>query len=109
MITPTITFETILLEFTGLPEAELRHWIAQNWVRPSGPPAHYQFHEIDRARIRLILDLRDTLEITEPAIPTVLSLLDQLYEMRRHMHRLNQALETLPPELRTKLLNHLQA
>ena len=103
-----ITIETILLEFHGLRPDELERWIANHWVRPEGGPGAYRFHDIDLARIRLILELRDTLEVTEPALPTVLSLLDQLYEMRRRMIRLNDAMErTLPTELRAALLTHL--
>jgi chaperone modulatory protein CbpM len=103
-----ITFETILLEFRELQAEDLRRWIANNWVRPAGTAERYEFHEIDLARIRLILELRDTLEVNEPALPTVLSLVDQLYEMRRHMHRLNRALGAMPAEMRAMLLAHLE-
>ncbi len=103
-----ITIETILLQFHELRTDELERWIGNQWVRPEGAPGAWQFHEIDLARIRLILELRDTLEVTEPALPTVLSLLDQLYEMRRRMMQLNKAMEhTLPAELRAALLAHL--
>jgi chaperone modulatory protein CbpM len=60
------------------------------------------------ARIRLIVELRDVLEIDEPALPTVLSLLDQLYGLRRQMRQLNTALEILPPDLRAAVQRHLQ-
>ncbi len=95
--------EQILLQFETLRRNELERWIANAWVRPQGPP--YQFQEIDVARIRLIIDLRETMEVSDAALPTVLSLLDQLYEMRRHMHRLNHALaQTLPAETVARLL-----
>ena len=103
-----ITIETILLEFHELQPGELERWIGNQWVRPEGGPGAWQFHEIDLARIRLILDLRDTLEVAEPALPTVLSLVDQIYEMRRRMMQLNEAMErTLPAELRAAVLAHL--
>jgi len=103
-----ITIETILLQFHDLQPGDLERWITNQWVRPEGPPGAWQFHDIDLARIRLILELRDTMDITEPALPTVLSLLDQLYEMRRRMMRLNEAMErNLAPELRAALLAHL--
>jgi len=35
--------------------------------------------------VRLIQDLRDRLEINEAALPVVLMLLDQLYDLRRRM------------------------
>ena len=103
-----ISIETILLEFHDLQPGELDRWIGNQWVRPEGAAGAWRFHEIDIARIRLILELRDTMEVAEPALPTVLSLLDQLYEMRRRMMRLNEAMEhTLPAELRAALLAHL--
>ncbi len=102
-----ISVETILLEFRTLQQDDLARWIDNEWVRPEGTRGAWRFHEIDIARIRLILDLRDTLEVNEPALPTVLSLLDQLYEMRRHAQRLNQALTTLPPDIRAALLVNL--
>jgi len=102
-----ITIETIFLEFQTLRQEDLDRWIANSWVRPEGARGQYRFHEIDRARIRLILELRDTMEVPEPALPTVLSLLDQLYEMRRRMRQLNDAMErTLPAELKAALLQH---
>jgi chaperone modulatory protein CbpM len=102
-----ITIETIFLEFQTLRREDLERWITNQWVRPEGGSGHYRFHEIDLARIRLILELRDTMEVPEPALPTVLSLLDQLYEMRRRMRRLNDAMErTLPAEVKATLLEH---
>jgi chaperone modulatory protein CbpM len=102
------SIETIFLEFHGLQRDELERWISQQWVRPEGAPGAYRFHDIDIARIRLILELRDTMEVPEPALPTVLSLLDQLYAMRRRMKQLNAAMEqALPAEMRAVLLRHL--
>jgi chaperone modulatory protein CbpM len=102
-----ITIETIFLEFQTLRQEDLDRWITNQWVRPEGTTGQYRFQEIDLARIRLILELRDTMEVPEPALPTVLSLLDQLYEMRRRMRQLNDAMErTLPPELKAALLQH---
>ncbi len=100
-----IGIDDILREFQGLAPPELERWIGNAWIRPDGPPGRYRFHEIDVARIRLIIELTGTMEVSEAALPTVLSLLDQLYEMRRRMHRLNGALATaLPEEVRARLL-----
>ena len=103
-----ISFERIFVEIRELSPQDLNRWIAENLVRPLGTPGAYQFQEIDVARIRLIMTLRDELEVSEPALPTVLSLLDQLYDLRRQMRRLNEAVEkTVPLEIRTALLRHL--
>jgi chaperone modulatory protein CbpM len=83
-----ITIETILVEFTTLDPADLNRWIAESYIRPAGEPGAYHFHDIDIARLRLLIDLRDTCDIPEPAFPTILSLLDQLYDLRRQLRAL---------------------
>lgn len=100
-----IAFES--LHIAGLDEAELAHWIDAAWVRARGGCGAWQFEEVDVARIRLIHTLRHELEIGEPAMPVVLSLLDQLYELRRNAARLNAALAELPPEARLMILEKL--
>jgi chaperone modulatory protein CbpM len=104
-----ITVETLIVEIGGLDRNDLERWIANNWVRPDGGPEHYLFRDIDVARIRLILELREHLEIAEPALPTVLQLIDQLYDLRRRMRSLNAALEeTVPAEYRSRLQEKLR-
>lgn len=103
-----ITVETLIVEIGGLTRPDLERWIANNWVRPDGGPDDYLFREIDEARIRLILELREQLEVAEAALPTVLQLIDQLYDLRRRMRSLNAALEeTVPAEYRVRILKKL--
>ncbi len=103
-----INVETLFVEIGGLQRPDLERWIANEWVRPDGGPDNYSFREIDVARIRLILDLREQLEIAEPAMPTILQLIDQLYDLRRRMRSLNAALEeTMPTEVRELVLRKL--
>jgi chaperone modulatory protein CbpM len=103
-----MTVEALFVEIHELTRPDLERWIANEWVRPDGDPDHYLFRDIDVARIRLILDLREHLEISEPALPSVLQLIDQLYELRRRMRALNAALEdTVPAEYRARLLEKL--
>jgi chaperone modulatory protein CbpM len=105
-----ITVETLFMQIRGLERDDLQRWIANEWVRPDGGPENYLFRDIDVARIRLILDLREHLEIAEPALPTVLQLIDQLYDLRRRMRTLNAALEeAVPNELRVRLLEVLES
>jgi chaperone modulatory protein CbpM len=105
-----LTVDALFVEIRGLQRPDLERWISNAWVRPDGDPGHYLFREIDVARIRLIMELREYLEIEEPALPTVLSLLDQLYDMRRRLRGLNAALEeTVPAEIRKRLLEKLDS
>lgn len=102
-----IAFES--LHIAGLDEAELTHWIDAAWVHARGTRGAWQFEEVDVARIKLIHTLRHEMDIDEPALPVVLSLLDQLYELRRNATRLNAALADLPPEARKVILERLGA
>jgi len=95
-----ITIRTICEAVPGVTEDDLRRWLAQDWVRPERRAGEPAFREIDVARIRLIRDLHAELEVEEPTLPLVLSLLDQLYATRR---QLRLVLETLDAPVREGL------
>ncbi len=78
--------------FSDLSQVELVHWVEQGWVVPDAEGTAYVFREIDVARVRLIHDLRHDMDLGEDAIPLVLSLLDQIYELRSQLKQALQAL-----------------
>jgi chaperone modulatory protein CbpM len=80
-----ITLDTLRLRFAGLRPEDLRRWIAEGHVRAQAHEGRLLFREIDVQRVRLILEMRDVLEVNEAALPVVLSLLDQLYALRRRL------------------------
>jgi len=84
----------------GLQEAELRHWIAERWVRPEPASDGYVFREVDVARVRLIVELRQDLAIDDEALPVILQLLDQVYTLRRRLRAVSEALDAQAPEVR---------
>ncbi len=83
--------------------AELRLWCEAGWVTPAQPASPGGtgpvFDEIDIARVRLVCELRDDLGLDEGAIPVVLSLVDQLYGLRRELRALARAVEQQPDEV----------
>jgi chaperone modulatory protein CbpM len=83
-----ITLDILCARFTSLREDDLRRWIGEGHVRAERQADALVFQEIDVERIRLILELREVMEVNEEALPVVLSLLDQLYEMRRRLREL---------------------
>ena len=103
-----IGIEVLVMRFSGLDRKDLDRWIGNEWVRPDGATGHYEFREIDVARVRLIQELRDELQVNEAALPIVLSLLDQLYDMRRRMRELGTGLgHTMPEDARQELAAYL--
>lgn len=105
-----ISLEMLMTRHTGLRHDDLDHWIANFWVRPDGEPGAYQFHDIDVARVGLILELRDDLRIGDDALPVVLGLLDQVYDLRRQLRAFHDALTQIAPDtVRRDLATHLAA
>jgi chaperone modulatory protein CbpM len=88
-------------------EGELQRWIGESWVLPERAHEGFVFHEVDVARVRLIVELRRDLAIDDEAMPVVLSLLDQLYALRRRLKAIIAAMDALPPELRAALAERL--
>jgi chaperone modulatory protein CbpM len=83
-----ITLDILCARFTALNPDDLRRWIAEGHVRTDRTADDLVFTEIDVERVRLILELRDLMQVNEEALPIVLSLLDQIYELRRRMRAL---------------------
>jgi chaperone modulatory protein CbpM len=83
-----MTFDVLLSRFTTLTGAEVERWIVEGHIRPDAAPHGPLFREVDVERLRLILELRDAFEVNEAALPVVLSLLDQVYALRREVLRL---------------------
>ncbi len=88
-----MTIEMLCLRFAALTPEDLLHWIEEGHVRPDDQAGMLVFREIDVERVRLILELRDILEVNEAALPVVLSLLDQLYALRRRLREAGIAVD----------------
>jgi chaperone modulatory protein CbpM len=89
-----MTASEMLALLDGVAADELAGWVARGWVRADEGEAGFEFLEIDLARARLVRDLRRRIEVPEPAIGLVLSLLDQVYALRA---QLRAALDQTPP------------
>lgn len=90
--------------FVDLDEAELVIWVERGWVRPEPADADWTFHEIDIARVRLIHDLRRRMDLHEEAIPLVLSLMDQVYDLRAQLGDVLRAVEQQPDPVKRAIL-----
>ena len=78
---------------------ELTTWVERGWVIPDADGTTLEFHEIDVARVRLIHDLRSGMDVGEDAVPLVLSLLDQVYDLRSRLKAVLRAVEAQPREV----------
>jgi len=91
--------------FSDLGEPDLIAWIERGWVRPEQAGADLVFHDIDVARVRLIHDLRTAMRIEDETIPMILSLLDQVYDLRAGLRAVIRAVESQPEPVREAILS----
>jgi chaperone modulatory protein CbpM len=103
-----ISLPTLLERVGELDEAELTGWIERSWVRAEATAQGWHFHEVDVARVQLILEIRRDCAIDEDAMPLVLSLLDQVYRLRRQLAALSGAVATQPDPVRQQILGTLK-
>ena len=93
-----IGIAAVVQRVRGVDVQTLEVWVTQEWVRPRREAGAPVFEEIDVARVQLIVELRDELEVGEAAMPVVLSLLDQLHGARAQVRQVLAALEGVGPE-----------
>lgn len=96
------TLEQVVVEI-GVDRAAVTSWIEQRWVLPETEGSAWQFDDMDVARLRLIAELTQDLEIGNEAIPVVLNLLDQIYELRDKLAAIEHAIDTASPECRAEI------
>ena len=103
-----IDVELLFTRMSTLDPQDLERWILNTWVRRETDDGRTLFRDIDVARVRLIQELTDDMQVNEEAIPIVLLLLDQLYDARRRIREVGEALAVIAPEdLRRRLVERL--
>lgn len=99
----TLTEQEVVETVATLDAARLRLWIREGWVVPAERDGVHVFDELDLARIRLVYQLRDELDVGDEAVPVVLSLLDQVHGLRRGLRALLEAIEQQPEPVRQEI------
>jgi chaperone modulatory protein CbpM len=94
-----IALAELLDRFAGLDRRELTRWVENRWILPERRETTWIFHEIDVARVELIIEVRREFAIDDEAVSLMLGLLDQVYDLRRQLGRLCDALAAQPPEI----------
>ena len=87
-----------------LTETELTTWVERGWVRAEPGATGPVFGDIDIARVRLIHDLRAGMRIEDETIPMILSLLDQVYDLRAGLRAVLRAVDAQPAPVREAIL-----
>ncbi len=102
-----ISLEDLLRRHAALDRHELVTWVENRWVLPERRDKTWIFHDVDVARVELILEIRQEFAIEDEALSLVLGLLDQVYDLRRQLGRLCDALAVQPPEIQSAVKRSL--
>ena len=98
------SLDEVLVELRTVQRTEILAWIEASWVRPEADEHEPRFRPGDVARLRLIRELHHDLAIDTEAMPVVLSLVDEMYTLRRRLAALARALAETPAEVRTTVV-----
>ncbi|MDA0786943.1 MAG: hypothetical protein O3B37_11710 [Proteobacteria bacterium] len=98
----------VLQIISDVRRVELRRWVDQGWVLPETRSGELWYREIDIARLRLVREIRRDMAIAEEGVPTVLSLMDQVYGLRKELRRLAEAVDAQPGQVKKAIAEHLR-
>ena len=103
-----MTANELLAQVAGIDRDELDAWIAEGWVQPVRRARQIAFRDVDVARVRLVVEIRDDLNVRRENIPLVLSLIDQVHGLRRELRALASAVDAEPDDVRGRIRRHLE-
>jgi chaperone modulatory protein CbpM len=81
----------------------LRHWVDAGLLRSVGHGEPLQFEASDVARVRLICELHYDMDVEGETLPLVLSLMDQIYDLRRSARAVAAAIGDEPDDVRSRI------
>jgi len=100
--------EQVLLRVHHLTVRRLRSWVERGWVSPIRGEEGNEYDEIDVARIDLIRQLRDDMSVDPEAVPFLLSMIDQVYSLRRELRCVMRAIDNQPESVKSKIISELK-
>ncbi len=98
----------VLNRVRGLSKTRLQLWVREGWVSAATGEQGLAFADIDVARLQLICTLQDDMEVDADLLPTLLSLLDQVYGLRHDLRRMTRAVAAQPEDVRNRILRALE-
>lgn len=99
-----ISEKELLSKMGRVTTTQLRMWVSQQWVRPARSDKTAVYNQADLARCQLLDLLDNELEVGSEAIPIILSLIDQMHDLRARMRTLAAAIEEQPDEVRIDIV-----
>ncbi|MFN7224809.1 MAG: hypothetical protein ACK4MS_12390 [Paracoccaceae bacterium] len=106
-MTTFLSEEDVLAAVPGLTRTRLVAFIEAEVIIPLRQDAAngtgHAFRQIDIARMHLLCDLADDLDLDETALGIVITLIDQLHATRADLRAIARALDAEAPEVRGRI------
>lgn len=100
--------DDVVATVTRLTRHQLVYFVEHGFVRPERIAGGHVFRRVDIARLELLCDLSQDLDLDETGLGIVISLIDQLHAARQDLATMARALDALPAELRTQLMAEMK-
>lgn len=107
-MTERYTEDEIVATVTRLTRRQLVQFIEGDLVRPERRGGSYAFRRIDIARLELLCDLSQDMDLDDTALGIVISLIDQLHATRQELAAVAHALNSLPTDKQVRLTAELK-
>jgi chaperone modulatory protein CbpM len=75
-------------------------WIDEGVVEPQRDENGFLFDPADEARVALACDLHYRMGLDHASLPVILSLIDQLHDVRHHLRAITRAVAEQPDQIR---------
>lgn len=102
-MTTSYSEDETIAAIAWLTRQRLDVFVSAALVDPVQTKAGRTYRPIDLARLALLCDLTEQFDLTEDALGIVISLIDALHAARRNLHRVAEALENEPPDVRQRV------
>lgn len=106
-MTDLFSEDDVVVTVTRLTRTQLVRFIEVEFVKPQVDTGGYVFRPIDIARLELLCDLSQDLDLDETALGVVVSLLDQLHAARQDIASMARAIDALPSDVQARIATAL--
>jgi chaperone modulatory protein CbpM len=100
--------DDVVASVTRLTRSQLVTFIECDLVRPEREAGAYVFRRIDLARLELLCDLSQDLDLDETGLGIVISLIDQLHTARQDLATMARVIAALPADLQARIMAEMK-
>jgi chaperone modulatory protein CbpM len=97
----------LIARFTYLERQVLLTWIEEGVIAPQRDQEGYLFDQVDESRVALACDLHYRMGLDHASLPVILSLIDQLHDVRHHLRALTRAVTEQPDPIQQEIARRL--